>query len=40
MTRIAGDGVIDRDELIELHLAVERVVPPSHREVDPGFRAP
>jgi len=31
MTRIAGDGVIDRDELIELHLAVERVVPPSHR---------
>ena len=31
MTRVAADGVIDRDELIELHLAVERVVPPSHR---------
>lgn len=31
MTRIAADGVVDRDELIELHLAVERVVPPSHR---------
>lgn len=31
MKRVAADGVIDRDELIELHLAVERVVPPSHR---------
>lgn len=31
MTCVAADGVIDRDELIELHLAVERVVPPSHR---------
>lgn len=31
MKRFAADGVIDRDELIELHLAVERVIPPSHR---------
>jgi hypothetical protein len=31
MKRIAADGVIDRDELIELHCAVERVVPQSHR---------
>jgi hypothetical protein len=31
MNRVAADGVIDRDELIELHLAVERVVPPAHR---------
>jgi hypothetical protein len=31
MKRVAADGVIDRDELIELHLAVERVVPQSHR---------
>lgn len=31
MKRVAADGVIDRDELIELHLAVERVIPPSHR---------
>ena len=31
MKRIAADGVIDRNEVIELHLAVERVIPPSHR---------
>lgn len=27
MTRITADRVIDRDELVELHLAVERVIP-------------
>jgi hypothetical protein len=32
MNRVAADGVIDREELIELHLAVERVVPASHRQ--------
>lgn len=31
MTRIAADGVIDKDELIELHLAIERVIPTSFR---------
>lgn len=31
LTRITSDGVIDRDELLELQLAVERVVPASHR---------
>lgn len=31
MARIASDGIIDRDELLELHLAVERVIPASHR---------
>jgi hypothetical protein len=31
MSRITADGVIDRDELIELQLAVERVIPASHR---------
>jgi len=31
MKRVTADGVIDRDELMELHLAVERIVPPSHR---------
>jgi hypothetical protein len=31
MSRITADGVIDRDELIELHLAIERVIPTSHR---------
>jgi len=31
MTRVAADGVIDRDELIELHLAIERVIPTTHR---------
>lgn len=29
--RITADGVIDRNELRELHLAVERVIPASHR---------
>lgn len=32
MARITADGVIDRDELLELHLAVERVIPTSHRK--------
>ncbi len=32
MTRITADKVIDRDELLELHLAIERVIPKSHRE--------
>jgi hypothetical protein len=32
IARIDGDGIIDRDELVELHLAVERVVPQSHRQ--------
>jgi hypothetical protein len=32
MNRIAADGVIDRDELLELHLAIERVIPRAHRE--------
>ncbi len=31
MTRITSDGVIDRDELLELHLAIERVIPTAHR---------
>jgi transcription initiation factor IIE alpha subunit len=31
MARITADGVIDRDELLELHLAVERVIPTTHR---------
>ncbi len=31
MVRIIADKVIDRDELIELHLAIERVIPASHR---------
>lgn len=31
MARITADGVIDRDELFELHLAVERVIPIAHR---------
>jgi hypothetical protein len=31
MKRITADGVIDRDELLELHLAVERVIPTAHR---------
>jgi hypothetical protein len=31
MARVAADGVIDRDELIELHLAIERVIPTAHR---------
>lgn len=37
MERIAADGVIDRDELLELHLAIERVIPKAHREL--GQRA-
>jgi hypothetical protein len=32
MNRIAADGIIDRDELLELHLAVERVVPAAYRD--------
>ena len=31
MDRITADGVIDRDELLELHLAIERVIPTAHR---------
>lgn len=31
MDRITADGVIDRDELFELHLAIERVIPAAHR---------
>lgn len=31
MTRITSDGVIDRDELLELQLAIERVIPTAHR---------
>lgn len=31
MTRITADRVIDRDELLELHLAIERVIPTAHR---------
>jgi hypothetical protein len=31
MARITADRVIERDELLELHLAVERVIPTSHR---------
>src|SRR5262245_40885547 len=31
MARIAADGVIDRDELLELQLAIERVVPAARR---------
>ena len=32
MARITSDAVIDRDELLELHLAIERVIPTSHRD--------
>ncbi|MFL5330033.1 MAG: HIRAN domain-containing protein [Gemmataceae bacterium] len=32
MTRITADKVIDKDELAELHLAIERVIPATHRE--------
>ncbi|MFL5327617.1 MAG: hypothetical protein ACJ8C4_01775 [Gemmataceae bacterium] len=32
MTRITADKVIDKDELAELHGAVERVIPATHRE--------
>ena len=32
MTRITADGVVDRDELLELHLAVERVIPTAIRK--------
>jgi hypothetical protein len=31
MARITADGVIEREELLELHLAVERVIPTTHR---------
>lgn len=31
MARITADAVIDRDELLELHLALERVIPAAHR---------
>ena len=31
MARITADGVIDRDELLELHLAIERIIPTAHR---------
>jgi hypothetical protein len=31
MGRITADAVIDRDELLELHLAIERVIPAAHR---------
>jgi hypothetical protein len=31
MSRITADGVIDRDELTELHLAIERVIPAAWR---------
>jgi hypothetical protein len=31
MDRITADRVIDRDELLELHLAIERVIPTTHR---------
>lgn len=31
LSRITADGVIDRDELIELYLAIERVIPTVHR---------
>lgn len=32
LRRITADGVIDRDELMELHLAVERVIPAPNRQ--------
>lgn len=32
MTRIAADGKIDRDELVELHVAIEKVIPSPFRE--------
>ena len=31
MRRIAADGVIDREERLELHLAIERVIPTARR---------
>ena len=31
MDRITADGVVERDELLELHLAIERVIPTTHR---------
>lgn len=31
MTRITADSVISREEQLELHLAIERVIPPGHR---------
>jgi hypothetical protein len=31
MARITADGVIDREELFELHLAIERVIPTTYR---------
>ena len=31
MVRITADGVIDRDELLELHLGIERIIPNEHR---------
>lgn len=31
MNRITADSVIDRDELLELHRAIERIIPVSHR---------
>lgn len=37
MTRITADKLIDRDELIELHLAIERVIPKANR--DPIIKA-
>jgi hypothetical protein len=37
MARITADGVIDHDELLELHLAIERVIPTAHRA--PIFQA-
>src|SRR5690348_3869664 len=31
MARITADDVIDRDELLELHIALERAIPTAHR---------
>ncbi len=36
--RAAADKVVDRDELMELHLAIERVIPPDFREGIKGAR--
>lgn len=32
MQRITADGVIDRDELLDLFMAIERVIPVAHRD--------
>lgn len=31
MNRITADSIIDRDELLELHRAIERIIPSTHR---------